>query len=137
MGYMRHHAIIVTSWDDSAIQDAHDKAREVFGKEGGTAWADLVGPIIPSITNGYHSFLIAPDGSKEGWDTSDTGNVAREVFLDWLDELRYDDDSSRFDWVEVQYGDDDMVTEVTRDSDLHRRRRWATGRGPLSYVTHR
>lgn len=30
------------------------------------------------------SFFIAPDGSKEGWDTSDNAEAGRAAFLDWL-----------------------------------------------------
>lgn len=30
MGYMRHHMIVVTSFDDLRIQEAHVKAMEIF-----------------------------------------------------------------------------------------------------------
>lgn len=121
MGYMRHHAIVVTSWSKH-IEQAHAKAHEVFDSEDFPFWTpsadSLVSPIINSLTNGFSSFFIAPDGSKSGWDTSDIGNNRRGEYIAWLEDQRYDDLSSPFDWVEIQYGDDDKNTRVTRDSDM-------------------
>ena len=119
MGYMRHHAIVVTSWvDEDAItsiratfEDVHTRAKSIF------QW---VSEISPATTNGYRSFFIPPDGSKEGWDRSDEGDRQRDAFIRYIDGLRYGDGSTPFDWVEVQFADDDGVTRVTRDSDHYR-----------------
>jgi hypothetical protein len=62
MGYMRHHAIIVTSWKRELLEQAHARAVEL-----GMSVSEVTG----EVTNSYRSFLVAPDGSKEGWDTSD------------------------------------------------------------------
>ncbi len=35
--------------------------------------------------NGYLSFFVAPDGSKEGWSESQNGDEAREKLTLWLD----------------------------------------------------
>jgi hypothetical protein len=40
----------------------------------------LVGPVA-AITNGDASFAFLPDGSKEGWDTSDEGDAHRAAFI--------------------------------------------------------
>lgn len=112
MGYMRHHAIIVTSFMPERTQAAHDKAVEL-----GMA----VTSIVSGSINGYTSFLIAPDGSKEGWDGSTKGDQQRAAMVEYLDAQRHDDDSSSIDWVEVQFGDDDMDTCIIRDNDEHRR----------------
>lgn len=110
MGYMRHHAIIVTSWDDKLIRKAHKVAKEVFA-------IGQVTSVLPDILNGYRSFMVGPDGSKEGWEDSDAGDSARDIFIDWLETQRYDDGSSALSWVEVQYGDDEKETKICRDSD--------------------
>lgn len=110
MGYMRHHAVVVTTTDVNRIGEARTKALSLFE-------AAQVSPICSPECNGYHSFFVAPDGSKEGWDRSDEGDAARAAFLVWLNGERYDDNSSPFDWVEVQYGDDDRVTRVVNSSD--------------------
>ena len=57
MGRMRHHALIVTGTHHAAMRRAHKKARKIFTKR--------VSNLIPSRMNGYVSFLIPPDGSKE------------------------------------------------------------------------
>ena len=64
MGYMRHHAILVTSWDAKLLASAHAQAVKMFA---------YVSPISPAFVNGYQSFFIPPDGSKEGWPESDAG----------------------------------------------------------------
>jgi hypothetical protein len=108
MGYMCHHAIIVTTYDDVKAQEAHTKALEL-GMQ--------VSPVIVSHTNGYLTFLISPDGSKEGWETSDQGDRNRKQFIDWMNSKRYSDNSSALMWVEVQYGDDNGDTRIVSHSD--------------------
>ena len=94
MGYIRHHSIVVTTFDDDSIKEAHQKAKNLFGH---------VSEIVKSSINGYMSFFIAPDGSKEGWPDSDTGDKLRKEFIDWIEE---GEESRYLDYVEVFYGDD-------------------------------
>lgn len=108
MGYMRHHAIVVTSGTDR-IEEAHAKALEIFGED--------VTAIQRSLINGYSTFFVGPDGSKEGWEASDEGNRRRDVFVVWLDAQRYDDHSSWLKWAVVQYGDDDGSARVVWHTD--------------------
>ena len=114
MGYMRHHAILVTTAIDALARAAHVKALSLFD-------ATLVSGVQESIVNGYHSFAIFPDGSKEGWQDSDAGDRNRAAFLAWADTQRYEDQSTSLDWVEVQYGDDDHETCIVHDSDAYAR----------------
>lgn len=105
MGYIRHHAIMVTGSDyDDRLASVHKTAKEIFG--------ELVSPIIESKINGYLSFFIAPDGSKEGWDISDEGNNNRAEF-----KRKVAIHNGYVDWVEVQYGDDECVTCIIDHSD--------------------
>ena len=55
--------------------------------------------------NGMVTVILAPDGSKEGWSDSDTGDRLREEFIEYLGTYNYEDDSSPWDWVEVEYGE--------------------------------
>jgi len=124
MGYMRHHAILVTS-DEVLIQKVHAKAREIFCDP--FRWSihcnteRMVSPVMCGVVNDEFSFFIAPDGSKEGWPDSDTGNALRAEFRDYLESLRYADGSSSIKWAEVQYGDDEGETCITADGDAARR----------------
>ncbi len=93
MGTIQHHAFVVTGHSDN-IWKAHEEANRAFG---GIA---SVTSVVPSPWNGFASFMIAPDGSKEEWKHSDDGDLARAKFVKWLRE------NDLYRWVEVTYGAD-------------------------------
>ncbi len=105
MGYMRHHAIVVTSCVERLAKAAHAKAIEL---------ELTVTPLTSLDINAGRSFLVAPDGSKEGWSESDAGDAMRATFMSWLDTQRYEDGSSSLKWAEVQYGDEDGDDRILR-----------------------
>lgn len=76
MGWIRHHGIVVTCWDEKRIKKARAEAVKEFG--------DQVSEIVRSPVNCYLTFLIAPDGSKEGWTESDMGDARRTRFKEFL-----------------------------------------------------
>ncbi|MEX3315663.1 hypothetical protein [Sulfitobacter sp. PS-8MA] len=90
MGTMRHHAIIVTSWDKGAIDEAHAKAADLM---------EHVSGIVPGVVNGQASFAVLPDGSKEWWDTSDKADEARAQFIEWMGSRKY------LDYAAVSFGE--------------------------------
>lgn len=108
MGYICHHTIVVTGMGESIdflkdpfpLKTAHEKAKEIF---------PVVSEITPIKMNGYASFFVPPDGSKEGWADSDIGDRGRNAFVEYL--LTTD-----LAWVEVQFGDEGGVIKVVRDS---------------------
>jgi hypothetical protein len=104
MGYISHHAIIVTNWDEAEAKQAREKAITIFSE-------DQVSPIMQSPINAYHTFFIGPDGSKEGWHDSELGNDQRKVFTDWLKK-------SNADWIEVNYGDESGYQGVVSASNF-------------------
>ena len=97
MGYIRHHAIIVTSYDSDLIEEAHYKAKKLFKN---------VSEICDSVMNAYYSFFIPPDGSKEGWEVSNEYDEKRDEFIEWCKSKEYSDGSNPLDYVELFYGDD-------------------------------
>ena len=107
MGYIRHHAIVVTSYQEIDINSALNKAISL-----GMRATGVVGP----TNNDTWSFLVAPDGSKEGWADSNKGDGQRESFKAWLrtSELK---GPFHAHWVEVQYGDDNGITAIVDHSD--------------------
>jgi hypothetical protein len=113
MGHTRHHAILITTFDKDAAIAAHQRAVDLC--------QDLVSEIRESAVNGYYSFAIFPDGSSESWPDSDKGDEQRAALKAWLESQRYEDHGSRYDWVEVQYGDDGGETCIIEDSDAWRR----------------
>lgn len=116
MGYMRHNAIVVTSYQHELLEQAHAVA---------VGLGMSVSVITSEVTNGYRSFLVAPDGSKEGWYQSDIGDEQRAKLAAWLTGQAYEDGSTPIEWVEVQFADDYLESAVVRDSDDVRRRRYA------------
>lgn len=115
MGYLRPTAIIVSgSYGETSVEDAHAKAVEIFeGRD-----MPLVSGIVAGVVNNERSFFIAWDGSKEGWNESDTGDECRAEFVAWLRDRAYDDGSHPLDWVELQYGGDDReVRALAHDGE--------------------
>jgi hypothetical protein len=90
------------------IEPAHQEAKKIFG--------DQVTEILPFTINAYQSFMVGPDGSKEGWPESDAGDQCREEFVESLRSLAYDDGSTNVQWVEVRYADDNKQNRVVRSS---------------------
>jgi hypothetical protein len=101
MGYIRHDAIIATSAHRPDLASAQRKARRL----GLTCTA-----IVASPLNGYVSFLIVPDGSKEGWGDSEEGDSARAEWIEWISEEE-DEEGMGFkrhvDWAHVSFGGDE------------------------------
>jgi hypothetical protein len=109
MGYMKHNAIIVTSWDKDKMDKAYAKAKETLGA--------LVSPIIEGVVNSQYSFFVAPDGSKEGWAESNEYDEKRKDFLDWLIPNK-----CMVSYIEVRFGGDDEHESIVRslDTDLNK-----------------
>ncbi|MGG4444533.1 hypothetical protein [Brevibacillus fortis] len=113
MGSIRHNAVVVTgeNYDRKKFENAHVKAMELFGL--------LTSPIVTSELNGYMSFFVAPDGSKEGWAESDIGDEKRKEFADYIDSLAYGDGSNTVKFVVVAYNEL-HGTEIERTNALDR-----------------
>jgi hypothetical protein len=108
MGYVKHDAVIVTVSGyvyDSHYRDTMDPKVEEWRGTLPAEWQALVVGPIRGIVNGDVTWFFAPDGSKEGWDTSDLGDSLREQFIG-LFQFAYDDGSSPFDVVAVTFGSD-------------------------------
>lgn len=101
MSYVLHDAIIVTGYDLDVLTDLHKEVCKLTRLN--------VSPILPSMVstggwepprnvNGYHTFVVIPDGSKEGWDESSTGDRERDAIRRLLHQYPY------IEWVEVRYG---------------------------------
>lgn len=107
MGYKSHNAIIVTSYNMKDITKARLKAQKIFAD-----YNFLVSEIVlsPEICNRCLSFFIAPDGGYDGWARSNICDQYRQVFIDWLES------NEGYDWIEIQYGDDDGNNIIVKHS---------------------
>lgn len=106
MGYIAHHAIVVTA-GSREVRIARKKALGLG--------LHCSGP-VPSPVNGYVSFLIAPDGSKEGWGESAHGDDARAEWIAWTKTQ----DRLYLHWALVRFGGDQPeLTRVERHNGSH------------------
>lgn len=116
MGYIKHNTIIVTSFDSKQLHETRDKAIEIFERSFDAETKQkpygslLVGEIVNGLVNGQCSFFIAPDGSKEGWETSYNSDIARRKFLDWLSLQS----NNYCDYIEIQFGGDNNDATIIR-----------------------
>jgi hypothetical protein len=92
MSVTQHNAIIVTAHSEQRAEAAWQRASELDM---------LISPIAEDDVNGWCTFVVFPDGSKEGWPESDEGDRQRAKFREWL----HAEGCCR--WVEVSYGDEE------------------------------
>lgn len=108
MGYMKHNTIVVTSFDEKEILVAHACAKELFNKTTPTYHdMSIVSEVITSTINGYYSFFVAPDGSKEGWEDSNLFDTNRRSFIKFLEE-----NASNCDFLDAAFGGDDNAVMI-------------------------
>jgi hypothetical protein len=116
MGYIKHNTIIVTGEQGKEIEEVHQKAKEIFKKYNSYFFEPdkLISEIINGLANGYVSFFIAPDGSKERWEISNECDDARDEFINWL----IHNENNECDYVEVRFGGDDDRNRIIRSKDI-------------------
>ena len=107
MGYIRHHAIIVTgTWAQARALRAI--VFHILAYQDGPEIVRLpVSDLMESQVNGHVSFVVGPDGSNEHRDASEIGNALRDQIIRALRD-------SQTSWTEVQYGDDEGQNIVLR-----------------------
>lgn len=77
MGSLAHHAVLVHDWQ---TENGNPERVAAFRAALPEAWQRLVVGPITTVVNGAKVYAFLPDGSKEGWPTSDEGDRFREEF---------------------------------------------------------
>jgi hypothetical protein len=95
----KHNSVIVTCdlYEKDKFVQVLDKASDLFGS--------LVTQYVHTKLNGYLSFFVATDGSKEGWPEAEEADTKRKALCDFIDTFAYADGSSPFWYVDVAYGE--------------------------------
>ena len=109
MGYIKHQAVIAVVIDDRGdVDQLRRQLAELIDEPFINRSAEqlLVGP-TPSLVNGYVTYALLPDGSKEGWSTSDLGDRARQIFIDHFRAL-----GSSTQVIEVSFDGDSVTSAV-------------------------
>jgi hypothetical protein len=117
MGITIHRIVVVTSTFPEHILKARNTALEIFNNwiEYERFWPlqELVGPLMPSLANGYQTFVIAPTGSNEGYGIQEEVTERVDKFVNWLDAYRVSDGGSHLDWFVAYYGEtEDGMIEI-------------------------
>lgn len=112
MGFIRHKAMIVTGGGER-LKKAHKKAKAIFKKN--KVETSNITEIINSGMNGYESFAILPDGSKEGWPDSNLADKCRNELKEWLK----NNQEGWNEWVEVSFGNDGGRANITEDNTMY------------------
>jgi hypothetical protein len=83
MGIIQHDAVLVTFSDYAESRGTFelDKLRSLLPVE----VAHLLS-VTNAVSNGYRTLFFAPDGSKEGWETSQDGDEARDIIRQYCEE---------------------------------------------------
>lgn len=113
MGYIKHDTVIVVVSDYVYSNPGWMPDVEAFKESLPEGWRHLIVGPVSGLTNGYDTYVFLPDGSKEGWDTSDEGDAHRSAFID-LFQVGYSDKSSPFDITIVRHGGDDENENTAR-----------------------
>ena len=97
MGYFRHECMVVSSERREDVQKAHEAASAIFNDAG---MGSLVTGVVLHAINGGAAFMVAPDGSKEGWARSDAAARARSDLIQVLATMP-------INWALILLGGDD------------------------------
>lgn len=117
MGRIKHNALIVTSTKYSEIKSIRDKAIEIyqlnFAKDPTVSSpTQHITDICEGLANDLYTFLIAPDGSKEGWSISDTSDKSRKEVISYITE-----NNIFCDYIEVYFGGDDDIEFIVESNN--------------------
>ena len=99
MGVINHNAVIATTWSLEKADNLQEWIETLGDKR------RLIIRAKETLVNGYHTFIVVPNGSKEGWEDSDNGDRLRERVIIRLSKDNYEDNSSPWNWVEVGFGE--------------------------------
>lgn len=128
MGIIHHSALLITASDYGTVVSTLDEWLDANTPE---EFKDLIVK-VGSAANGYVTYMVAPSGSKLGWDTADEHDEFRNKLVKFLDSKAYGDswededyvtpeeekpenmhpDDSCYSWVEVSYGE--LGNEIER-----------------------
>lgn len=112
---IRHHTLVVTVHDQKLAEKLRLQISDLYKKnmEAKNGF-QLISPIVASLIGGYYTFFIAPDGSKEGYDLSDDGDMIRTKVIELLESYKTNDATFPVSYVELFYGDDFLSPQVIR-----------------------
>lgn len=104
MGFYKYEIVAISTWGFSK-----EEIEDFITKNVPEEYKDLITPVSEGW-NDLKSFAILPDGSKEGWSTSDKMDEIRKIFIE---HFKYNSDL-----IHISFGGDQdrTIIEYTEDS---------------------
>jgi len=106
MGYVRHEAMLFEGIRKS-VEALHADIVTMIAKHDLTT--QMLGE-IREVINGYTFFTLYPDGSKEGWGSSNDGDLLRAEIKEHIKR-----NEIYVSWCSVQFSGDDGVSLIIDD----------------------
>lgn len=107
MGYIKHNTIVVI------IDPYHHDIQAIYNRCLDIADSLLTNP-VRCPTNGYYSFCMVPDGSKENWEESQFGDDKRQKLKNYLWFLK---NKCYVDFVEIEFGGNFLDAKIVEHGD--------------------
>ena len=113
MRNIKHHTILITGHELKGIQEIRIQLLELVKKNvEASNGGKLVGEISESLINNYYTIVLYPDGSKEGHETSEDGDILRKKIIEYLVSYNQAHSSQPVNYIELYYGADDGSAEI-------------------------
>ena len=103
MSIVVHSAILVTCAIETHLMVAYDEAKRLG--------LHIIGPSDPML-NGYRTFVIHSNGSKEGWSEAEEDQLMLARFEQWIKMQVFSDGSSVLEWCRITYGNDVSMESI-------------------------
>jgi len=82
---------------------------------------------MEGLINSHTTTILAPSGSKKGWDTDIMATKLRKRFIKFLESKKYMDGSSSYQWVEVGFGEFGQKILQGNNKNVYNSDEYATG----------
>ncbi|KEI95159.1 hypothetical protein N496_19625 (plasmid) [Clostridium botulinum A2B3 87] len=108
MSHVQHLTVIVTGWNKELLNQAKEKAIELFTE-------NMVTNTAKSLINQYESFMVCSSGSKGGWEEDTEHKQKIQKYVKYLDSKAFSEKKhdNSLQYVVLSYGDSGSKVEKT------------------------
>jgi hypothetical protein len=113
MRNIKHHSILITGHELKGMQEIRMKLLELIKANVEAAnGSRMLSEITESLINNYYTIVLYPDGSKEGHETSEDGDILRKKMVEFLVNYNQTHATQPVNYIEFYFGADDGLAEI-------------------------
>ncbi|MDX2195794.1 MAG: hypothetical protein NW207_05205 [Cytophagales bacterium] len=113
MKNIKHHTIIVTCQEKAETENIRNQIVALYKQKMEVKTGHkLITPIFESLINSFFTFYIIPDGSKEGYDASEDGDILRQEVYSLLLTYKSQHPHIYIAYAELSYGGDNEAPKI-------------------------